>query len=92
MFLYARLIRFSRSLSNGKGCVFIDGKRCPTVGKVCMDMVMIDVSDLNVKVGEPVEIIGEHQSLIDLASLLGTIPYEILTGLSSRVHRNYVLH
>ena len=83
---------FSRSLSNGKGCVFIDGKRCPTVGKVCMDMVMIDVSDLNVKVGEPVEIIGEHQSLIDLASLLGTIPYEILTGLSSRVHRNYVLH
>ena len=83
---------FSRSLSNGKGCVYIGGNRCRTVGNVCMDMVMIDVSNLNTEVGDTVEIIGENQSLIDFSESLGTIPYEILTGISSRVHRNYVVH
>ena len=83
---------FRRSLGNGKGFVFIHGHRCPTVGQVCMDMVMIDVSNLNLQVGDTVEIIGENQSLLDFSNLLGTIPYEILTGLSSRVHRNYVVH
>jgi alanine racemase len=57
-----------------------------------MDMVMIDVSNLNLQVGDTVEIIGENQSLLDFSNLLGTIPYEILTGLSSRVHRNYIVN
>jgi alanine racemase len=83
---------FRRSLGNGKGFVFIHGHSCPTVGHVCMDMVMIDVSNLNIQVGDAVEIIGDNQSLLDFSNLLGTIPYEILTGLSSRVHRNYVVH
>ena len=83
---------FRRSLGNGKGAVFIGGKKCPTVGEVCMDMVMIQVSDENIKVGDTVEIIGENQSITDFSNALGTIPYEILTGLSGRVHRNYVVN
>ena len=83
---------FRRSLSNGKGFIFIGENRCPTVGQVCMDMVMVDVSNLNIQVGDTVEIIGKNQSLLDFSNLLGTIPYETLTGISSRVHKNYVLH
>jgi alanine racemase len=81
---------FKRSLSNGKGYVFIQGKKCVTLGKVCMDMIMVDVSAIEVKVGEAVEIIGPNISLEEMALLQDTIPYEIMTSISSRVHRVYV--
>ena len=81
---------YKRNLSMGKGGVYIHGKFCPTVGKVCMDMIMVDVSGKNVQPGDKVEIIGENQSIQKLAKDAETIPYEILTGLSRRVHRIYV--
>ena len=56
-----------------------------------MDMVMIDITGLKLQEGDSVEIIGQHQSIIDFSAQLNTIPYEVLTSLSLRVHRNYVL-
>ena len=56
-----------------------------------MDMIMIDISSEDIRVGAVVEIIGEKQSLLDFSELLDTIPYEVLTSLSDRVHRNYVI-
>ena len=80
---------FRRSLSNGKGSVFINGKACATVGRVCMDMIMVDVSKLKVNEGDLVEIIGPHQTIEKFADANDTIPYEVLTSISKRVHRVY---
>jgi Alr-MurF fusion protein len=81
---------FRRILSNGKGGVFIQGVFCPTVGNVCMDMIMVDVSHLSVQAGAEVEIIGQHQGVEALSSLMETIPYELMTGISQRVYRSYI--
>jgi alanine racemase len=81
---------FKRSLSNGKGGVFIQNQFCPVVGNVCMDMIMVDIGNLSITEGEPVEIIGSNQSVLDLANKMETIPYEVLTGISKRVHRVYL--
>lgn len=81
---------FRRMLSNGAGSVVINREFCPVVGNVCMDMIMVDVTSVNVKEGDAVEIIGEHQSLSSFALKMHTIPYEVLTSISSRVHRVYV--
>jgi alanine racemase len=81
---------FRRSLSNGVGGVVIHGAFCPVVGNVCMDMTMVDITDLSVKAGDEVEIIGTHQSLEKLATAMNTIPYEVLTSISKRVHRVYL--
>ncbi|MEY4603310.1 MAG: alanine racemase [Bacteroidota bacterium] len=80
---------FRRELSNGKGHVFIHGKSCPVVGKVCMDMILVDIGTLAVRERDQVEIIGPNQSLEQLAERMGTIPYEVMTGISRRVHRIY---
>ena len=55
-----------------------------------MDMIMVDLTNLSVDEGESVEIIGENQSLLDLSKAMNTIPYEVLTGISKRVHRVYI--
>ena len=78
---------FKRNLSNGKGGVFIDGQFCPTIGRVCMDMIMVLAP--NVRPDAEVEIIGTQQTLADFASKAQTIPYEILTSISPRVQRTY---
>ena len=78
---------FKRSLSNGVGGVFIDGQYCPTVGKVCMDMIMVLAP--NARPDAEVEIIGFNQGLSDFARKAQTIPYEILTSISPRVQRTY---
>lgn len=78
-----------RHLGNGNASVFINGHRCPTVGNICMDICMIDVTDVACEVGDSVEIFGGNISVIELADKLGTIPYEILTSVSSRVKRIY---
>ncbi len=80
---------FKRSLSNGKGCVFIENVACPVLGRVCMDMIMVDLGARNVNVKSKVEIIGENQTLSDFARSCDTIGYEILTSISPRVHRSY---
>ncbi len=79
----------SRILSNGRGHLFINGKMAPIIGNVCMDMTMVDVTGLDVTEGDAVEVFGEHRSINQLAEEMGTIPYEILTGISRRVKRVY---
>lgn len=78
----------NRLLSNGLGEVFIRGKRAVIIGNVCMDMTMVDVSEIpTAKVGDHVEIFGEEISATEIAIKTKTIPYEVLTGISERVKR-----
>lgn len=81
---------FRRSLGNGKGFVYINGEKCSVLGNVCMDMIMVDVTDKNIQPGDPVEIIGEHCTIEQFAILLNTIPYEVLTSFSQRLPRVYI--
>ena len=76
-----------RHLSCGKGYFTINGSRVPTIGNICMDMCMLDVTGVDVKVGDTVTIFGEDPSISDLAAVLGTIPYEILTSVPRRIER-----
>ncbi|MFM7594986.1 MAG: alanine racemase [Flavobacteriales bacterium] len=81
---------FSRALSNGQGGVNIHGTWCPTVGMICMDMMMVDVSMLSeVKEGDEVVVFDDISSLERLSKQMNTIPYEVMTGISDRVHRVY---
>ncbi|MBF0780682.1 MULTISPECIES: alanine racemase [unclassified Granulicatella] len=73
----------------GKQSVYIGHEKCDIVGVVCMDQMMIKISQ-PYPVGTKVELIGQHQSASDLAVNIGTIGYEILCGISQRVHRVYV--
>jgi alanine racemase len=84
---------YSRRLSH-RGSVLIQGRRAPIVGLVCMDMIMVDVTDLApVPVGETVTLIGQQgeESIWadEVADWIGTIPYEVLCGIGSRVPRLY---
>ena len=76
-----------RRLGNGKLKVWIHGKPAPTIGNICMDMTMVDVSRLDARVGDEVVIFGKEQHVKVLAEAMGTIPYEVLTGISERVKR-----
>ena len=76
-----------RHLSCGKACFSINGHRVPTIGNICMDMSMLDVTGLDVKVGDTVTIFGEDPTISELADILGTIPYEILTSVPRRIER-----
>jgi alanine racemase len=79
---------YSRKLGNGNGKMFLQNMYAPVVGNVCMDMTMLDVTNIaGVKAGDRVEVFGEHITVSDLARLCGTIPYEIMTGISQRVKR-----
>jgi alanine racemase len=80
----------SRGLSNCKGKVYIKGSAAPIVGNVCMDMCMVNVTDLNAKEGDPVIIWDKQDHILDLAEALNTIPYEILSQVSQRVKRIFV--
>jgi alanine racemase len=79
-----------RKLGNKNGSAFIHGKRVPIIGNICMDMLMLDVTGLNVAPGQKVEIFGPNISISEVAEKAGTIPYEILTGISQRVKRVYL--
>jgi Alr-MurF fusion protein len=78
---------FDRRLSDGKGKIWVNGVLCPTVGNVCMDMTMIDITDAKAKEGDNVEIFGANYSIFEMAKALDTIPYEILTKIGNRVKR-----
>jgi len=83
---------YDRRFSRGNGYVLIQGKKAPVIGNVCMDMVMVDVSAIEgVKAGDEAIIYGEQISLKELADRIGTIPYELLTNISTRVKRVYYL-
>jgi len=81
---------FRRSLGRGKGGMVTGGKFCPVAGNVCMDMTMLDVTGVPVAEGDVVEIIGDTQTLEQLAAAMDTIPYEVLTSISKRVQRIYL--
>lgn len=82
---------YPRSLGNGKGYVLLHGKRAPLIGVVCMDMCMIDITDIpEAKEGDEVTVWGQDLPLTKIAGWAGTISYEIMTGISQRVKRVYV--
>jgi alanine racemase len=82
---------YHRKLGKGKGSMWIQGKLAPIVGEVCMDMTMIDITQIEgVKEGDTVEVFGKHLSIYEVATWAETIPYEILTSLGQRVKRIYI--
>lgn len=76
-----------RHLSCGKGFFMVNGHKVPTIGNICMDMCMLDVTGIDAKVGDTVTIFGEDPTITELADILGTIPYEILTSVPRRIER-----
>jgi len=80
---------FLRHLSN-KGFAYLSGKKIPIVGRISMDLVTLDVTNVDCKVGDYVEIIGPHCSPDEVGKLAGTTGYEILTSLKSRYERIYI--
>ena len=76
-----------RHLSCGKGHFVVNGHKVPTIGNICMDMCMLDITGIDAKVGDTVTIFGEDPTITELASILGTIPYEILTSVPRRIER-----
>lgn len=78
-----------RHFGCGRASFVVNGHKCPTVGNICMDLCMIDVTDAAASIGDRVEIFGPEAPVETLADTLGTIPYEILTSVSPRIHRIY---
>jgi alanine racemase len=82
---------YSRALGNGQGAFEIHGQLCPTIGSICMDMCMVDVSKINgIKEGDEAIVFGGKIQLGQLAKSAQTIPYEMMTSISSRVKRIYI--
>ena len=79
----------NRHLGNGRAYCLVNGQRAPYVGNICMDVCMIDVTDIDCKEGDRVEIFGDHLPVTVLSDALDTIPYEVLTSVSTRVKRVY---
>ncbi|MBK8586765.1 MAG: bifunctional UDP-N-acetylmuramoyl-tripeptide:D-alanyl-D-alanine ligase/alanine racemase [Bacteroidetes bacterium] len=79
----------SRRLSNGVGKMMVNGKLAPILGNVCMDMCMLDITDIPAKEGDEVIVFGTDYSVTEMAKATGTIPYEILVNVSQRVKRVY---
>ncbi|QQR88277.1 MAG: bifunctional UDP-N-acetylmuramoyl-tripeptide:D-alanyl-D-alanine ligase/alanine racemase [Flavobacteriales bacterium] len=80
----------SRRLGNGVGCVWVNDRRAPIIGNVCMDMCMVDVTDAPCTVGDVAVVFDARHPVSEVATAMGTIPYEVLTGISQRVKRVYV--
>lgn len=81
----------NRRLGNGVGYCIVNGCKAPYVGNICMDVCMIDVTDIDCHEGDSVEIFGSSLPVTQVAEWLGTIPYEVMTGISTRVKRVYSL-
>lgn len=77
----------SRKLGNGNWEMIVNGKKAPIIGNVCMDMVMINVTNIDCEEGDKAYIFSEKNSITEMANCIGTIPYEILTSYSPRVKR-----
>ena len=77
----------SRHWGNGNGFININDQKATIIGSICMDMLMVDVSNISCAEGDSVTIFGENPTVIYIAEKLQTIPYEILTGISQRVKR-----
>ena len=82
---------FPPELSNGVGSVVVNGRRAPIIGKICMDMTMIDLTGIDAREGDDVIVYGEENRIDDIAARIGKIPYHLLTAISKRVQRVYVM-
>jgi len=78
---------YLRVFGNGNAEVLINGKRAKTVGNICMDLVMVDVTHINCTSGDKVELFGSEITIAELAEKAATIPYEILTNINTRIAR-----
>ena len=76
-----------RRLGRGAASFSVNGHRAPTIGNICMDMCMLDVTGIPCAVGDTVTVFGTDPGVTELAALLGTIPYEILASIPRRIHR-----
>ena len=76
-----------RHLSRGKASFMLNGHRVPTIGNICMDMCMLDITGVPAQVGDTVTIFGENPTISELAVVLDTIPYEIITSVPRRIKR-----
>jgi alanine racemase len=76
-----------RRLGCGKASFSLHGHRVPTIGNICMDMCMLDITGVDARVGDTVTIFGEDPTVTELADVLGTIPYEILASIPRRIER-----
>ncbi len=76
-----------RHLGCGRARFSVNGHRVPTIGNICMDMCMLDVTGAGVKAGDTVTVFGDDPSVCELAEILGTIPYEVLSSIPRRIER-----
>lgn len=76
-----------RRLGNGAASFLLNGHRAPTIGNICMDMCMLDITGIDAEVGDTVTVFGEEPTATELAGILGTIPYEIFTSVPRRIER-----
>ena len=79
----------SRLLGNGNGKFYVNGRQVPVVGDICMDMCMLDLTDVDASEGDTVVIFDAEHDINDIAQACQTIPYEIMTRVSQRVKRVY---
>ena len=77
----------NRHLGRGAACFMLNGKLVPTIGNICMDSLMLDITGTEAKIGDVVTIFGESPTAGDIAKILKTISYEVYTSVSSRVQR-----
>ncbi|NTE01983.1 bifunctional UDP-N-acetylmuramoyl-tripeptide:D-alanyl-D-alanine ligase/alanine racemase [Agrobacterium tumefaciens] len=80
---------YSRAFGNGIGKMLVNGQLVPTIGAICMDMTMLDITGLDVSAGDEAIVFNHEHTIMQLASDTATIPYEILTNISQRVKRVY---
>ena len=81
---------YPRELCNGRGKVLVQGVKVPVIGKICMDMCMLDITGLRVHEGDEVIVYGEGNTVSEMAESAGLISYELMTRISQRVPRVYV--
>ncbi|MDO1558334.1 alanine racemase [Brevundimonas sp. 2R-24] len=81
---------FSRAHGNGRGAVWLNGVLCPVLGRVSMDLTVVDASDCDVKPGDMGEVFGPNRRVEDAAQAAGTLAYELLTSVSPRVRRRWI--
>jgi alanine racemase len=79
----------NRRLGNGIGKMLVNGKFAPIIGNICMDMTMIDITEIPAQEGDEVIVFGSDYTISQMAIDMGTIPYEVLTNVSQRVKRIY---
>ena len=79
-----------RHLGCGRASFSLNGQRVPTIGNICMDMCMLDITGVDAKVGDTVTVFGEDPTASELAGILGTIPYEIMTSIPRRIDREII--